>query len=131
MPEIEIHQRESDDNTESFLQENIDKLRSDLMIIFRAMRLGRRLTGKTVVQEFNLHDRRLRDLYAEREYIKRKTGWEIKKEWKLNEKGKREYVEYFAVAPKIYPTKSALQQWWDDFQNEKPQEKFYQSTFSF
>jgi hypothetical protein len=52
-----------------------------------------------VVQEFGINDRRLRDLIASRK--------DIKKEWVLNEKGKRTFVQYYLDIPKP-PTKLEL-----------------------
>jgi len=62
MNEIEIHQREKDDNTESFHQENIKKAQSDAVFLLNQMLRGERLTAKTVVQKYGIADRRLRDL---------------------------------------------------------------------
>jgi hypothetical protein len=125
MPDIEIHQRENQEDIEQHLQVNIDKFKGDVLFVFRLMCNGRRFSGKSLMQEFGIHDRRLRDLYAEREYIKRKSGWEIKKEWHKNEKGKNEYVEYWAESPKR-TTKNDLQQWFRDFQNEQQKPSFIQ-----
>jgi hypothetical protein len=86
MKEIEIHQREKDNDTESFLQENIKTFETDAVFLLKLMLNGERLTGKDVMQKYGIHDRRLRDLHI---------SGKCEKAWKLNEKGKRMYVEYF------------------------------------
>lgn len=113
-----IHIRENSDDTQRHLEENLVKFKGDCLFVFRMMMNGRRFSAQSLVTDFKIADRRLRDLWEEREYIKTKTGWEIKKEWKLKDNGKRDYVEYFAVAPKPHPIKKELV-------------KFYQPTFNF
>lgn len=93
-----IHQRETSDNTESFLQENIDKFEIDAVFLYKLMLKGERLTAKTVVQKYGKESRRLRDLFI---------SGKCEKEWVLNEKGKRLYVEYFVSLPHL-PTKSEV-----------------------
>jgi hypothetical protein len=99
MSELEIHQRESSGNTESFLQENIKDFKRDLDFVIMLMKNGKRLTAKSLMQEFGIPDRRLRDAYQNREQIKRESGWEVVREWKLSETGKRKVVEYFMKLP--------------------------------
>lgn len=79
-----IHQRENNSDTESFLQENIEKLTTDIMFLLKLMKMGERLTAKTVVQKYGKEPRRLRDLFI---------AGRCSREWVLNEKGKRQYVE--------------------------------------
>lgn len=88
MKEIEIHQRErqSPQETESFLQENIQKYETDAVFLYKLMQNGERLTAKDVMQKYGIHDRRLRDM---------EISGKCEKAWKLNENGKRMYVEYF------------------------------------
>lgn len=102
--EIDLHQRENSENTESFLQENINDFKRDLDFVLMLMRNGKRLTAKSLVQEYGIADRRLRDAYLNRESIEKKSGEKVMREWKLNEKGKRMYVEYFILNP-FPPTK--------------------------
>ncbi len=93
-----IHQRENNGDTESFLQENISKHEIGAVFLLKLMLRGERLSGKTVMQKYGIHDRRLRDL---------EISGKCQKEWKLNEQGKRLYVEYFI--PRPYPiTKTEL-----------------------
>ena len=75
---------------------------------------GERLTAKTVVQKYGIADRRLRDLENE---------GKCTKSWKLNEQGKRMYVEYYCEIPKE-PTKQSAQEFWNDYQNEKPAPRY-------
>ncbi len=97
--EIEIHQRESSEDTESFLQENIKTFETDCLFLLKCMLRGERLSAKTVVQKYGKESRRLRELY---------TSGKCEKEWMHNEKGKRTHVEYFITPPKP-PTKHSLQ----------------------
>lgn len=91
MNEIEIHQRESTEDTESFLQENIEKFEIGAVFLLKKMLTGERLTAKDVMQKYGIHDRRLRDLFI---------SGKCQREWVLNDKGKRLYVEYFIPIPK-------------------------------
>ena len=94
--DVTIHQRESEDDTERHLQENHEKFETDCQFLLKQMLRGERLTAKTVVKKYEISDRRLRDL---------QIAGKCQKEWKLNEQGKRMYVEYFVPLPKI-PTKA-------------------------
>jgi hypothetical protein len=104
MPEIEIHQRESTEETESFHQENIKKAESDAVFLLGQMLRGEILTAKTVVQKYGIADRRLRDL---------QISGKCKKRWKLNDDGKRQYVEYYCEIPKA-PTKLSVAAKWTE-----------------
>lgn len=88
--EIDLHQREKSENTESFLQENIEKFGGDALFLLKLMLRGERLTGKDVVQRYGIHDRRLRDL---------EISGKCEKRWVLKENGKRSHVEYFVTIP--------------------------------
>lgn len=96
--DISIHQRENSEDTEKHLQENISKLETDCQFLLKLMKRGERLTGKTVMTKYEIHDRRLRDLHI---------AGKCEKAWKLNEKGKRMYVEYY-ITPPSPPTKKAV-----------------------
>lgn len=95
--EIEIHQRENNEDTESHLQENISKYETDAVFLLRLMLSGERLTRQRVA-ELKIDGRRLGDLFI---------SGKCEKAWKVNEKGKRMYVEYYITIPKP-PTKSEL-----------------------
>ncbi len=107
-----IHEHESGSESQNHLNENLDKFKGDLKIVFQLLFSGIRLTAMDLVEKYHIHDRRLRDAIKARPEV-------VKKEWKLNEQGKRMYVEYFIPTFKP-PTKSDLQVWWDAYQNEKP-----------
>lgn len=114
-----VHQVENNKETQEFLKSNGEKFQGDCLTVMRLLFSGIRLTAQDVVVKYRLHDRRLRECYTARPDL-------IKKEWKLNSEGKREYVEYFI--PKFQPPKkSDLQSWMDNFQNEKPNISFVQS----
>lgn len=97
-----LHQREQDENTESFLQENHDKFETDCVFLLGLMIKGERLSAKTVVQKYGKESRRLRDLFI---------AGKCEKSWVLNEKGKRQHVEYFVDVPKP-PTKTKVIELW-------------------
>lgn len=96
--DILIHQRENSEDTEKHLQENHDKFETDCQFLLKLMLRGERLTGKTVMIKYEIHDRRLRDLHI---------SGKCEKAWKLNEKGRRMYMEYFITPPKR-PTKKEV-----------------------
>ena len=97
-----VHQKEGCENTESFLQENINDYESNCVFLLKEMRHGKRLTAKMVVQHYGMNDRRLRDL---------EIAGKCQKEWKLTDEGKRMYVEYF-IKPAQPPTKAKVIQFW-------------------
>lgn len=86
-----IHQRETTEDTESFLQENIDKFQTDAVFLLKQMIKGEKLTAKTVVQKYGKEPRRLRDL---------EISGKCQKRWVLKENGKRSYVEYYVEVPR-------------------------------
>lgn len=100
MKEVELHQRErdSEQETESFLRENIEQFTSDAVFLLGLMIKGERLSAKTVVQKYGKESRRLRDLYE---------SGKCSREWVLKENGKRSHVEYFVIPQKPI-TKSEL-----------------------
>lgn len=102
--DVSIHQRENSEDTEKHLQENISKLETDCQFLLKLMKRGERLTGKTVMIKYEIHDRRLRDLHI---------AGKCEKSWKLNEKGKRMYVEYF-ISPTQPPTKAKVIAFWSN-----------------
>jgi predicted DNA-binding ArsR family transcriptional regulator len=116
MPDGFTHLRENNDDTEQHLSENRDKFESDAMFLLKQMLRGEVLTAKTVVQKYGVADRRLRDLENE---------GKCKKRWKLNDDGKRQYVEYYCEVGKL-PTKQSLQEFWNEYQEEKEKPKFIQ-----
>lgn len=100
-----LHERENNQDTESFLQENIDKFQTDAVFLLGIMLKGEKLTAKTVVQKYGKEPRRLRDLFI---------SGKCKKQWKLDDKGKRLYVEYYCEIP-LPPTKQEAVRWATEF----------------
>lgn len=100
MNEIEIHQRENSEDTESFLQENMDKIRGHSNRVVGLLYSGKKYTAKEVNDLLNMAEggRRLREIFISRK--------DCKKQWRLDDKGKRLAVEYWLDIP--YPTKSAV-----------------------
>lgn len=92
------HIRENTEDAERHLSENRDKFETDCMYLLRLMMSGIRLSDKTVMTKYEIHGRRLRELFED---------GKCQKEWKLNENGKRLYVEYFIPISKP-PTKSEV-----------------------
>jgi len=113
-----LHTRETSSETESFLKENGDKFQGDCLTIMRLLFAGYKLSAKDVVVKWGLHDRRLRDVIKARPDI-------VKKEWIYKPNGKRDYVVYF-IEKFQPPTKSDLQKWWNEFQEQKPEAKLIQ-----
>lgn len=115
-----LHQRENNQETEDFLKANGKKFSADCIIAMKLMYQGVVMTSQDCWNKYGIHDRRLRECRAARPDI-------VKSKWamKINEKGKlvRSHVEYWIEKPKVYPTKSELQQWWDEYQNEQPNEE--------
>lgn len=107
-----IHQRENSADTELFLKSNGQKFTGDCLMVMKLLYQGYRLSSKDCWERYSVHDRRLRNCYQARPDI-------VKREWKKNEQGKRMYVEYWIDVPKPL-TKSELQAWWDEYQNELP-----------
>lgn len=93
-----IHDRENNDDSERHLSENRDKFESDAEFLYRLMKMGKKFSDQEVVSKYGINGRRLRELFNEKE--------DVKKSWVLNEKGKRIYVTYFIEQP-ITPTKAA------------------------
>ena len=83
-----LHERENNEDTESFLKQNGDKFSRDCIRAMQLMYLGERLNGETCKSLHKIHDRRLRECFAARPDV-------VKKAWKLDSNGKRLYVEYW------------------------------------
>jgi hypothetical protein len=113
-----LHEVENNPDTESFLKENGDKFQGDCLTIMRLLFAGYKLSAKDVVVKWGLHDRRLRDVIKARPDI-------VKKEWVMKPNGKRDYVVYF-IEKFQPPTKSDLQKWFSDLQQEKGEAKLIQ-----
>ena len=113
-----IHQHESGIENQQHLDENLDKFKGDLKVVLQLLFSGVRLSAMELVEKYHIHDRRLRDAIKARPDV-------VKKEWKLDDRGKRMFVEYF-IQKFQPPKKSELQAWWDGFQNEQPHPLSYQ-----
>ena len=107
MPDI-VHQRENNDDTERHLQENIGKFETDAQFLLKQMLRGEVLSAKDVVQKYGIADRRLRDLFID---------GKCKRRWKLNEAGKRLFVEYYIEIPKL-PTKADVFANWNNLKQK-------------
>jgi len=95
-----VHLRESSDDTQLHLDSNRDKFETDAVFLLRLMMGGKVLSGQDV-SDMRINDRRLRELFAE---------GKCKKRWKLNDAGKRMYVEYYCEIP-LPPTKQKAIDW--------------------
>lgn len=112
-----LHERESSEETESFLKDNGKKFNKDCIFILKLLYKGMRLHARQVEVEFNKDGRRLRDIIANKK--------ECKKQWVLNEKGKRLYVEYWLEPPKPL-TKRGVREWCENYKEKNPQSDFFQ-----
>lgn len=94
-----LHERENNEDTESFLKQNGKKFSQDCITAMKLMYGGVRLNGETCKQLYGIHDRRLRDCIAGRPDV-------VQKQWVVGGDGKRKIVEYF-IDVRI-PTKTAV-----------------------
>lgn len=101
MPDL-IHDMERGEDSQQHLSENKSKFESDATFLLKQMMRGDRLTAKTVVQKYSMESRRLRDLFI---------SGKCEKAWKVNEQGKRLYVEYFITTPKPPSKKQTIENW--------------------
>jgi len=99
MPEIVIHQRENNEETEQHLKDNGKKFSRHCNIVLRLMYQGRKLTARQLEREYNIDGRRLRDIFANRK--------ECKRQWRRDADGKTQEMEYWLEIPKP-PTKTEL-----------------------
>ena len=102
-----VHYKENNDDTQSHLDANREKYETDAQFLLKQMKRGEILTAQTVVKKYSCEPRRLRDLH---------NDGKCEKAWKLNEAGKRLYVEYFIPPPEA-PTKEKSQSYWNGFFN--------------
>ena len=113
-----VHEKENNQDTESFLKSNGDKFKGDCLTAMKLMYQGVRLNGDTCKELYGFSDRRLRNCIAARPDI-------VKKQWVLDGNGKRKYVEYWIEKIKP-PTKESLQAWFTKYQQEQPTAFFHQ-----
>jgi len=106
-----LHERETTEETESFLKQNGKKFSQDCVTAMKLMYQGVRLNGETCKQLYGLHDRRLRDCLAGRPDI-------VKRAWVKDAEGKRKYVEYF-IPKQVPPTKKEAIIWATNFLNKQ------------
>jgi hypothetical protein len=99
--EIELHQRENSEDTESFLQENMGKIRNHSNRVVELLYSGKKYTAKEVNDTLNMAEggRRLREILVSRK--------DCKKQWRLDSNGKRLAVEYWLEITGI-PTKNEV-----------------------
>lgn len=95
-----LHDRENNEDTQRHLDENRDKFEGDGEYLHRLMKLGRRLSSQDA-HDLKIDSRRLRELHS---------AGKCEKVWKLNDAGKRMYVEYFCKMPES-PTKAKAIKW--------------------
>jgi hypothetical protein len=102
--EIEIHGRENNDESESFLNENYQHFSNKCLEVIRILNTGKRLT---VLEAANMGisslPRRIKDCIA--------NGCPIKDEWVRDEKGKRLYKEYFLEITERPTKKEVINNW--------------------
>lgn len=107
-----LHQNENNHDTESFLKSNGKKFQGDCLTAMRLMFSGVKLTSQDCWEKYKIHDRRLRNCREARPDI-------VKSRWVLKDNGSRSHVEYWIEQFKP-PTKSELQKWFTEYQNEQP-----------
>ena len=92
-----LHERETTEETESFLKQNGKKFSQDCITAMKLMYSGVKLNGDTCKQLYGFHDRRLRECRQARPDV-------VKSAWKTDSKGKRLYVEFWIEI--MTPTKA-------------------------
>jgi len=92
-----LHQAENNEDSQRHLQENSGKFETHCEFLLRLMKHGRRLSSQDA-HDMRINDRRLRNLH---------NAGKCQREWKLNDEGKRLYVEYYIPTPKML-TKTEL-----------------------
>lgn len=110
---LEIHDRENNEDSQSFKDENAGKFKEACMKVLRLLNQGKRLTVKDAIAEHDIASlpRRIADL--------REGGIKnIKDAWVKNAAGKRLYKEWWMDIP-TRPTKAQVVEM---FKNLKPQE---------
>lgn len=117
MPEIEIHEFESSDDTETFLNEKREDFKSDALFLLHLLYRGHRLNGRQV-EMWGVNSRRLRELFVSHK--------EVKREWKKDENGKRIVMEYWLEIPKIPTKEEVLERWFKSFQEERGEPIIFQ-----
>lgn len=115
-----VHAAENSEETKAHLKQNEDKFQGDCKIVLQLLYSGKRLTARQLEREHDIDGRRLRDLFEA-------LPTKVKRDWVYTADGKKtKYKEYWIDVPKP-TTKSDLQQWWNEFQKEKAETKFYQA----
>ena len=99
MSEIEIHQRENNEISETHLKDNGEKFNRHCVEVLRLLYQGKKLTGRQLETIYGYDSRRLRDIYANRK--------DIVREWVIGEDGKTKFMQYHMVVPK-QPTKAQV-----------------------
>lgn len=117
MQEDLIHLKENSPELQSFLDENRVKFHGDALTVLRLLYSGKRLTAQSLVSEYKIADRRLRELHAELPNT-------VKKCWVKDKNDKRKYVEYFIERP-ITPTKQKAIEWAESFLKQMQQSKLF------
>lgn len=98
-----LHDRENNEEGDSFLKENKKKFSQDCITAMKLMYQGVRLNGDTCKELYGFHDRRLRDCRQGRPDI-------VKSAWKRDAAGKRLYVEFWIEVP-LPPSKAESIKW--------------------
>ncbi len=116
-----IHPTENNSESQNHLDANLDKFKGDAKIVMQLLFSGKRLTGRVLETVYGIDSRRLRDVIKARPDI-------VKKCWVKDESNKTKFMEYF-IEPFKPPTKTYLQEWWDEFLlNDKPKPQLIQGS---
>ena len=106
--ETMLHEMERGEESQQHLNENADKFNGDCRRVMALLHCGVKLSAYSIVQDYEISDRRLRDCYK---------AWPnvVKKRWVKNQaNGKKNYVEYY-IEPPLSKTKAASIAWANDF----------------
>lgn len=92
------HNIENNPESQAHLEENFSKFSGDCLTVLKLLYSGKKLTARQLEKDYDLDGRRLRDVYAARPDI-------IRRSWVLDASGKRtKWKEYWIEI--ITPTKA-------------------------
>ena len=108
---LEIHQAENNSDSQSFVNENADKIRESCMMVLKLLRQGVRLTVKLAISRYDISSlpRRIKDLREMNGIADIKDKWIYKIK---NGKRVRNYKVWYVDVPKR-PTKKQVAAHWD------------------
>lgn len=107
-----LHLAENNDDSQHHLEDNFDKFNGDCKTVLGLLYKGLKLTGRQLERDYDIDSRRLRDLYAARPDI-------VKRTWVYTPDGKKtKYKQYYVEIP-MPPSKQELVNWASEYLETK------------